>query len=164
MRPVDPSVVVARLVGDECRVAVERVAMVCICVPPNAPARICIWIPRRAAQRRRAGRRGAGWPLLACGIASRDRAPAYSSCSWNAPGRGRGRGTSTSHERRTSSTWAPAEGATKRPSKLPARSVAFVARRRVAIVVVELDRSRAVIESGLDPWLPRGNHVAAVAS
>ena len=22
----------------------------------------------------------------------------------------------------------------------------------------------AVIESGLDPWLPRGNHVAAVAS
>ena len=51
MRPVDPSVVVARLVGDECRVAVERVAMVCIRVPPNAPARIWIWIPRRAAQR-----------------------------------------------------------------------------------------------------------------
>ena len=73
MRPVDPSVVVARLVGDECRVAVERVAMVCICVPPNAPARIWIWIPRRAAQRRRAGWRGAGWPLLACGIAGRDR-------------------------------------------------------------------------------------------
>ena len=72
MRPVDPSVVVARLVGDECRVAVERVAMVYICVPPNAPARIWIWIPRRAAQRRRAGRRGAGWPLLACGIAGRD--------------------------------------------------------------------------------------------